>query len=431
MEQLRHLLPPAASPTPRTLIPLLAPPPLLPAQICTLREYLALEMAVPNLSFPFDLERVIDDFVLMCFFVGNDFLPHMPTLDIREGAIELMMRTYRDMLPELGGYLAHGSTLNLGRVEQFIQRIGSLEDTIFQKRMRELRRQKDRIARQKHERSSAAARRGSRDSAVASNAAPSAQYVEQAMAKGEIKAVKAAARPQLQFSAAAARKAEEEAEGREVKEEEGAKTMEGVKDEGGVKAPVDNKAAAARLRANILGKAGAKGGVKEEEGAKGEEEEGNGKSPPGKKMRGAEDKDVAAAAPPVEAQEEEEAKGKGGERARKGAVAAAAAAAAGGVKPVGTDGVSFADLQNMKTGEDEDEGEQMEEDEEEELEEVVKEVVKDVPVLIEPEALARAVSEEPLSKEQIAANKKAADELKVGRGEGLQGGGRAGQGKGG
>ncbi|KAJ9511743.1 hypothetical protein QJQ45_022604, partial [Haematococcus lacustris] len=126
--------------------------------VSVLREYLALEMKVEGLGFEFDPERILDDFVFMCFFVGNDFLPHMPTLDIREGAIELMMRVYRGMLPQLGGYLCDGSTINMARCEQFISAIGQFEDTIFQKRMRELRRQKDRLERQKHQKQQVSSR---------------------------------------------------------------------------------------------------------------------------------------------------------------------------------------------------------------------------------------------------------------------------------
>lgn len=46
-------------------------------QVGLLRDYLELEFQQPEavLGFKFDLERVIDDFVLFCMLIGNDFLP--------------------------------------------------------------------------------------------------------------------------------------------------------------------------------------------------------------------------------------------------------------------------------------------------------------------------------------------------------------------
>ena len=59
-------------------------------------------MKMPNLPFEYDFENVIDDWVMMCFFVGNDFLPHLPSLEIREGAIDKLVALYKNIVHETG-----------------------------------------------------------------------------------------------------------------------------------------------------------------------------------------------------------------------------------------------------------------------------------------------------------------------------------------
>lgn len=60
--------------------------------ISLLREYLILEFqGLENkMTFPFDGEMVIDDFVLLCFFVGNDFVPNLPGLGVLQFKSHLM-----------------------------------------------------------------------------------------------------------------------------------------------------------------------------------------------------------------------------------------------------------------------------------------------------------------------------------------------------
>jgi 5'-3' exoribonuclease 2 len=99
-----------------------------------LREYLYNELTMTGLPFQQDLERAIDDWVLMCFFVGNDFLPHLPSLEIREGAIDRLIRLYKQAVYKTGGYLTENGSVNLARVQLILTELGEVEDEIFKKR---------------------------------------------------------------------------------------------------------------------------------------------------------------------------------------------------------------------------------------------------------------------------------------------------------
>ncbi|EGE82136.1 alkaline phosphatase D [Blastomyces dermatitidis ATCC 18188] len=104
--------------------------------LCMVREYLELEFQeleeADALQFPFDLERVIDDFILMAFFVGNDFLPNLPNLHINEGALAWMFKIYKQVLPKLGGYINEQGTINLERLGVLLDSLSDVEFRFFE-----------------------------------------------------------------------------------------------------------------------------------------------------------------------------------------------------------------------------------------------------------------------------------------------------------
>ena len=53
----------------------------------------------------FNLERIIDDFAFFCFFIGNDFLPSLSTLDISEGSLDKLIDFYKSCLPNMDDYI--------------------------------------------------------------------------------------------------------------------------------------------------------------------------------------------------------------------------------------------------------------------------------------------------------------------------------------
>ena len=108
--------------------------PFIWLHVSVLREYLEAELYVPQAPFRFDLERALDDWVFMCFFVGNDFLPHLPSLDIRENGIDTLIAIWRDNISLMGGYVTKDGHVDLERAQFILDGLAKQEDAIFRRR---------------------------------------------------------------------------------------------------------------------------------------------------------------------------------------------------------------------------------------------------------------------------------------------------------
>ena len=72
--------------------------------LCIFREFLDTEFSSikSQLPFPYDVEYIIDDFILLAYFVGNDFLPSLPSMYIPNGSLAVMFQVYKQVIVKLG-----------------------------------------------------------------------------------------------------------------------------------------------------------------------------------------------------------------------------------------------------------------------------------------------------------------------------------------
>lgn len=70
-----------------------------------LRQYLEMEFSgcKDEMKFPFDMDRIADDWVLICMLFGNDYLPNLPYFNVREDALAIFFDAYKEALPILDG----------------------------------------------------------------------------------------------------------------------------------------------------------------------------------------------------------------------------------------------------------------------------------------------------------------------------------------
>ena len=84
-----------------------------------------------------DPVRLVNDFIFMCYFLGNDFLPHIPSLDIHHNGIESLIISWAETMNEIVldnnkvDYLLNLKKVNMDFLSRFINKLASTEESIL------------------------------------------------------------------------------------------------------------------------------------------------------------------------------------------------------------------------------------------------------------------------------------------------------------
>jgi 5'-3' exonuclease len=86
----------------------------------------------------------IYDYIFLCFFLGNDFMPHFPSVNIRTGGIDKMLNAYKATIGGTNENLTDGKRIFWKNVRKMVQFLAENEEEFF-KAETKLRDRKERI----------------------------------------------------------------------------------------------------------------------------------------------------------------------------------------------------------------------------------------------------------------------------------------------
>jgi 5'-3' exonuclease len=73
----------------------------------------------------------IYDYIFLCFFLGNDFMPHFPSVNIRTGGVDKMLNAYKATIGNTNENLTDGKKIYWKNVRKLVQHLANLEEENF------------------------------------------------------------------------------------------------------------------------------------------------------------------------------------------------------------------------------------------------------------------------------------------------------------
>lgn len=75
----------------------------------------------------------IYDYIFLCFFLGNDFMPHFPSVNIRTGGVDKMLNAYKETIGGTKENLTNGKKIYWKNVRKLVQYLADNEEEFFKK----------------------------------------------------------------------------------------------------------------------------------------------------------------------------------------------------------------------------------------------------------------------------------------------------------